>query len=146
MPSAPVPQNRSRTLAPPSSPRIEKTASRTRSAVGRTAAARRRGVARWRPLRSPATTRITSRRDRLGPLVAEAPAGRVQQRPELGRLERTVALDEGDHLAPGLREDADILGKLRDRKARQAVLARTEDLSLAAQGEIDLRELEAVTL
>ena len=42
MPSAPVPANRSSTASPSSGPRIENSASRTRSAVGRTSRAARR--------------------------------------------------------------------------------------------------------
>ena len=84
MPSAPVPQKRSRTLAPPTSPRIANSASRTRSAVGRTAAERRGGAARRRPLSSPATTLI-HRRLRAAPSVTPVCPRPARRRSAPGR-------------------------------------------------------------
>src|SRR6266511_1154547 len=141
----------SRSVVPPRSPRIENRASRTRSAVGRTAADRPGGGARRRPLSSPATTLIypgTARlsMDALRAFVAEAPPRGVHERTELGRLERAVALQERDYLAARFRQHRYVVRELGHAKARQAVLARAEDLSLAAQREVHLRELESVAL
>ena len=84
---------------------------------------------------------------RLGALVAEALAGprraaapaRARRASRAGRAARAPR-------ARASSSSGDVLGKLRDAEARQAVLAGAEDLALAAQREVDLGELEAVAL
>ena len=72
MASAPEPANRSSTRAPSMSPRIENSASRTRSEVGRVAAPR--GATSGRPPDCPAITRTPAARGAQARIGASASA------------------------------------------------------------------------
>ena len=133
---------------PRTSPRIENNASRTRSAVGRTSRAAPAAKAQPPappPNSSPATTLRPPRLRRRPRRCARprTPRG-VQRRAELGRVERAVPGQHGQHLAPRAREQLAVLGQSSDPEAREAVLARAQDLALAAKREVDLGELEPV--
>ena len=65
---------------------------------------------------------------------------------ELGNVQGSVAIEQRDHLAARLGEHCDIVREHRDPEPWQAVLPRSEDLPLAPQRQVDLRELEAVAL
>src|SRR5262249_58409515 len=82
----------------------------------------------------------------LDPLVAEAPPGLVHQRSHAGRLERAESIAKLKHPPPSLEEEPRVLGQRGGAEARQPVLPGPEDLPLAPDGEIDLRQGEAVAL
>src|SRR5687767_989359 len=104
MPSAPEPANRSSTRASRTrSPRIENTASRTRSAVGRVSVPG--GVWRRRPPYVPAITRT---RQAACPIH-----GPPRALPRLPRRRGDLPLRAADHGVQGARED------LRHRRARR---------------------------
>ena len=107
----PVPQKRSRTVSPSTSPRIEKSASRTRSLVGRTssaAAAPRAGARRARRRSRP------SRRDGLRALVAEAqPRPRPSAGPSAGASSEPCSLEQRDHLPARREQQVGVLGQAR---------------------------------
>ena len=102
--------------SPSTSPRIEKSASRTRSLVGRTSSSARR------PQAAPAELSgdRPSCGDRLGALVAEASADRVDQRAERRRLERAVLAEQLEQVRAGRDEQAGVLGQARDPEAAAA--------------------------
>ena len=77
---------------------------------------------------------------------AEAAAGGVHQRAEGGGLEGAVLAEQGEDLLAGREQHRHVLGQLGGGEARQAVLAGAEHLALAAQGQVDLGQLEAVAL
>src|SRR4051812_22043419 len=62
----------------------------------------------------------------------------------LGRLERRVLVEHPGGALVGALEQSGVLGQLRERKAREARLASSRQLALAAQLEVDLGEPEAV--
>src|SRR6478672_1937161 len=96
IPSAPDPANRSRTRAPSTEPRIENSASRTRSPVGRVALPR--GATSVRPPNRPAITRTRTargsrpdRRRRLGAVRAQQ---RLGEQRVLGERQLAVLVDD----------------------------------------------------
>src|SRR4051812_42887678 len=141
MASAPEPANTSSTRAPSSGPRVEKSASRTRSDVGRVLCPG--GAFSRRPPKRPATTRTASRgRDRLRLGVREL----VGEQRELGRRQRRVLVEQARRARVGALEDVGVLRQPREAKAREAGLPRPGELALAAQLEVDLGEREAVAV
>ena len=127
--------------APATSPRIEKSASRTRSAVGPRAAPARclEAAAAVAPLPRP------SCRYRVE-LRAEARDHGVAQQGVLGLLELRVGAQQlvGAVARPG--QQLGVLGELRHAQLGQPVLARAEHVPGPAQLEVDLGEPEAVAL
>ena len=126
------------------SPRIEKSVSRTRSEVGRTSREPSAGGAACARPALPATILMprfpSSARRRSGrgrrPAAARARARRGR------RGARSIASTSARAAASSSASS----GSCGDAEARQAVLAGAEDLALAAQREVDLGELEAVAL
>ena len=146
--SAPEPANRSSTRAPSSGPRIENSASRTRSDVGRVP--RPGGAEQPPPAEAPRDDAHALTRGHRGHAAASAAAsarssGVAQQR-VLGRLEARVLGEQ--RLGAGVRalEQLGVLGQPREAEAGQAGLARADELALAAQLEVDLGQLEAVAV
>src|SRR3954447_10725767 len=163
-PRAPEPAKRSRTRAWSRSPRIEKSASRTRSEVGRVP--RPRGALRRRPPRGPATIlkcgvwgcggggggtglcRLSTvdcslRRNRLQ-LRPEGRGRRHTQQRVLRLAQIGVALQQLVRPVAGQLQQRQVLRDPRHLEDRQAVLAGAQDLALAAELQVDLGELEAV--
>src|SRR3954468_2285926 len=138
MASAPVPQKRSSTRASEMSPRIEKTASRTRSVGGRSLAPL--GARMRRPPSSPPVIRSSaiSGRELLDPLVAEASPRLFQQRADLRRLERTEALAQLHHPAASLEQERGVLRQRGGTEPWQAVLAGGREIALPPDREGEL--------
>ncbi len=134
-PRPPEPANRSQTSAPSTGPIRLKAVSRTKSEVGRVAVPR--GASKRRPLSSPAMIRIGGlRRARWGRRRRAA----LRPRRARGRLRR-AALRRARAPARAGR------GRAQPREAElpEAGLTRAEELALAAQLEVALGELEAVS-
>ena len=87
---------------------------------------------------TPLTPAAAEAARRRTPPPARRRAARARAARAPGRLEERLGVD-----ARGL-DELDVLGQARELKLREPRLARAGDLALAAQLEVDVRELEAV--
>src|SRR3954471_5312591 len=119
-----------------------KTASRTRSSVGRVAP---RGARSGCPLKVPATTR-TSGRDALRLERAEALLERGTQHAVLRVGQAGILAQHLDRRTPCPLQQRRVFGQACDLELRQAGLLGAEQVALPAQGQVHLGKAEAVAL
>jgi hypothetical protein len=143
MPSAPDPAKRSRTRAPSTSaPSTEKSASRTRSLVGRVSSPV--GGAQAAPAVGPGDhphAGIGSETSVPKLIRSASSSGRVLGSGQLG-----IGFKHPRRLQARAFEQVDVRGHVREAELGDAGLPRAQHLALTAQLEVDLGELEAVAV